>query len=287
MDFEEFRKQKDKKTHGGAAVAVGGGAMALGVPAVSRVERKTIAVRQNVADKKIARAEAAIPKRPARGSWQQENRKGDSTLNRHKPAAKEALRAERKAGYRKLNDLKVARRAIKPKVYPKQSKLWLGAVGVGLPLSYAGAMHQAKKNEKFGKAMDRKDTTAAYAGGAGAMLGYQGGVMATKPLDWKNEKKIKSNPGMRKKMKAHEDKYRPKGMTAGDPRFRQFFRNYPKDLPGGKMKRTLAVTHTGKSGGAITLGLGAAGATAAVHHSRKKRGISKSDTMSAFGVDHG
>ena len=145
--------------------------------------------------------------------------------------------------------------------------------------------------DQVGKKLNESDVNAAYLGGAGAGIGYQGGVMLTKPLDWKNEKKIKASPKHAATMKQHEAKYRPKGMTAGDPRFRQFFQHYPKTLPGGRMKRVLSHTHTGKSGGLATLGIIGAGATGAVHvnRQRKKDQMSKSyePGVSAFGVDHG
>ena len=76
--------------------------------------------------------------------------------------------------------------------------------------------------------------------------------------------------------KADPEPYRtaaklPRNAKAGDPAWRSYFRNYPKDLPGGRLKRTLAVTHTGRSGVAATVAAGAAGAGLAAHASQTLR----------------
>jgi len=292
----------DRKYHSGQAQAAGGAAVTLGVPWVSRAEKGVMGLRLKRNAKQIERAKQNIPQRPPRGGTKiteptrskyggSENKRVSSDIPNHPKSApqREALRLARKSGYRKVRQLEAARKAIsRPKIYPHQSKLWIGATAVGAPVSYLGAKRAVKAREQgLSKKLNEKDGTAAYAGGVGSGIAYQGGAMLTKPIDWKNEKKIAASPKHRATLAAHEAKY-PRGTSAGDTKYREFFRHYPKNLPGGRMKRTFTHSHTGKSGGAITLGVigaGAAGAVQARRMHEKKHTVQKS-RASAFGVEH-
>jgi hypothetical protein len=288
--------QRDRAT--GQAQAVGGAGLALGVPWVSRGEKKILSIRRARNQRKIAQAKANIPQRAARGGtkitaptrskYGGAGKKVSSEVPYHPKSAsqREALRLKRKAGFRRVRELEAAGARIKPKLYPHQSKLWAASTAVGVPVSYMGARRAVRAREaqeRIGKKLDQKDTTAAYAGGAGAGIAYQGGAMLTKPIDWRNEKKIKASPQHRATLAAHEKKY-PRGTSAGDTRYREFFRNYPKKLPGGRMKRVFTHTHTGKSGGLATLGVigaGAAGGVGVSRHRQKsaigKRGMTETE----------
>src|SRR5690606_11562338 len=58
-----------------------------------------------------------------------------------------------------------------------------------------------------------------------------------------------------------------------------YFRNYPKDLPGAKLKRTLARTHTGKGGVALTAAAGLASGATAVHLNQQREKVKKAWTQ--------
>lgn len=276
-------EDKTKRKIKGSALAVGGAGIAFGAPAVSRAENKVSAFRVSRIDRKIADVKASFPKKPDPA----DRRMGSKTMGEN-PREKFARQDKIKDLHGQLHDLNRKRKsAARPRVYRNQTKVWAAGLGVGLPTSYAGARETVKK-------ADKRDVNAAYAGGIGGFAGYQGGSLALKPLDRRAERKIKNDPDLLDRQKAYQrSSHRPKNATAGDPRWRPYFRNYPKDLPGGRLKRTLAVTHTGRSGtaltGAVTVGSAAASVGLARKHNKKNATtkIGKSMTESAFGVDHG
>lgn len=265
----------------GAGLAVGGAGIAFGAPAVSRIENKIASVKVGSIERKLAGVKAQMPKKPD-ASLRRVNG-GKKTLPEN-PRDKIYRQDQTKKLHGQISELNRQKNAArKPKLYRNQTKLWATGLGVGVPTSYVGT------REAVGKRATRSDVNGAYAGGVGAFAGYQGGSLALKPLDRRAERKISEDPDLKSKAENYRAKAnRPKNATAGDPRWRPYFRNYPKDLPGGRLKRTLAVTHTGHSGSALTAGVTAAGAVGGValmrHHEENK--IKKSDTVSAFGVEH-
>jgi hypothetical protein len=172
--------------------------------------------------------------------------------------------------YRMVHDLKVKRAAI-PVTALGRNKITATSAALAVPLTIAGA-HGTVKHPVKKRDLSHRDVNAGAAGGLAAAGAYQGGSYALKPLDRKNEAKIAAKP----ELKARADKYRkesglPGGAPAGHPGWKKYFRNYPTDLPGGRMKRVLSHTHTGKTGVALTIGAGAAGTTGAVKLSQRGR----------------
>lgn len=170
-------------------------------------------------------------------------------------------------------------------LYANQTKLWAGTIAAGTGASLAAGRYR----EKVVKKLERSDKQVL--GGVGAAGAYQGASMALKPFEQKGvtvrgkkvggyEAKIKADENLQAKQKEHRAKHLPKGATAGHKGWLSYSRSYPKDLPGAGLRRTQAWTHSGKTGTAATLAVGAAGAMAAGKSHDKK--IKKS----AFGVEH-
>ena len=291
-------KQKDK-SYGGAAVAAGGGVLATSTPWVGRIDRAVAGHRRAKIDRKIEDVRTNMPKSAGerRGlpqTSQMRQRQPATSKKQLKlrqttapsPEKTQPLRLQRKAAYRTMHELSEARKVIKPNISIRSLRANIAAGAVGVPLSYAGARHQLKQNHKVSKKDDdKRKLNAGYAGAVGGAAAYQGAGYAAIPIEQKHAKAIKANPAHNADLEAHRKKYIGPTTHKNDPGYRAFFRNYPKHLPGGKMRRTLSWTHTGKTGTALTLGAAGATAGAAVAAAgHKKKPVSK--RMSAFGVEH-
>lgn len=187
------------------------------------------------------------------------------------PQERKSTRAQASAyvknKHRKVHALKT-KAASTPVSGSGRSKILLGGASAGVPLIWAGSRGLAEnQNKKVSKAFPKegRDVDVGMLGAAAGAGGYQAAGYALKPLDRRAEAKIKADPKLQAKQKAYQKASgRPKNAKAGDPAWKNYFRNYPKDLPGGKLKRTLSRTHTGKSGVALTTAAGLAGAGSAI-----------------------
>jgi hypothetical protein len=266
-----------KKDYSAEAAIGAGGALALGTPAVSRVELKARELRSNQLGRKIEAHAANKPAKP--------ERQYSANTKRYLaegPKKKYERQKATKEWQGKLNRLQnKANKAAKPKVFPKQTKLWATGLATGVPLAYYGAQKKVSKRSN-----KERDVNAGFAGGLAGFGAYQGGSLALKPIEKPLERKIKSDSKLKAIQQAHKEKHLPKKATAGHPGWIKYSREYPKELPGAKLRRVQAYTHSGKSGGLLTLGATAAGAAAGVKYDRKQR-VKKMSTVSAFGVDHG
>ena len=177
--------------------------------------------------------------------------------------------------YREIHALKAKRAKLPLSTSGSASnKIRLGAGAIALGGTWAGTRNIVDRY-KVSKA-DKRDVDAAALGALAGGGAYQGATYALKPVDRRYERKIAESDTMRKVARDYKKKFLPSNAGPDHPGWRPYFRNYPKSLPGGKLKRVTAVTHTGKSGMALTAGAAAAGAGAAVHARRKhKANVSK------------
>jgi hypothetical protein len=163
-----------------------------------------------------------------------------------------------------------------------------GAVGA------AGAA-EAGKDKLPEKYQDEADTVAhAVYGGAAGQAAYQLSGYGAKHANKKiNDPKIYKNPKTRrggytkpeykKAIEGNKSKYGIK-----DPRkksdWKGFQRNYPKDVPGGRVVRVLSRTHAGKSGMLVGGAATAAGAALAVKAGKKKDEKVSKHAADPFGI---
>lgn len=160
-----------------------------------------------------------------------------------------------------------------------QLMAFTGAVGA------AGAA-EAGKDRLPKKYQDEADTVSdAVYGAAAGQAAYQAAGYGAKHANKKiNDPKIYKNPKTRRggytkteyKKKIEGNK---KAHGISDPAKRSdwkgFQRNYPKDVPGGKIVRVLSHTHGGKTGMAVGAAATAAGAALAVKAGKKDDKVSK------------
>lgn len=234
---------------------------------ISRFDSGTYGL--NTSGRKVADPRSALPKDSA----------GRTVYSspEQKRAMKKTAAASVKRKHQKLHALKTAR--AKPMVSGSgRSKILLGGTAVAVPSLWAGSR---KLVEKRYLPQNKSETDAAILGAAAGAGGYQGAGYALKPLDRRAERKIAQDPDLQARAKEYQKTSgrNPKA-KAGDPSWRNYFRNYPKDLPGGRLKRAMAVGTTGKSGVALTGLAGTAGAATAVKgvrdYRRRKSGVAKS-----------
>jgi len=140
-----------------------------------------------------------------------------------------------------------------------------------LPLAIGGTLyglhHSVDKAD-----YSRRDVDLGGVGAGAGMLAYQGGGYALKPLDRRAERKIKASPVHRSVLAEHRRvSGLPPNAHAGHRAWTGYFRDYPKHLPGAKLKRTLARTHTGPSGAALTLAVGGLSGMETARLSRRAR----------------
>lgn len=185
---------------------------------------------------------------------------------RQRATYRTAAAEKKKAAYRKV----AAINAKKSKPLLKQAarnKLGFGASAVAIP-----ALWMASRSSVNKKDYRKRDVDAGMAGALTGGMAYQQGSYALKRLDRKYEAQIKADPVLRRKAQDYRAKSgRPRNAPPGHKSWVPYFRNYPKDLPGGKMKRTLARTHAGKSGVVLTGAAAAATGIGALEASRRLR----------------
>jgi hypothetical protein len=146
-------------------------------------------------------------------------------------------------------------------------------IPVGLGLAWQGSRTLARQNE-LSKAMTRGEVDGAVVGGSIGGALYQAPSFTEWGLRSKDEKKLKKKNKHQRIIQAWKDEYKINGLQRGDPRWTEAYHNYPKNVPGGPMRRTMSYTHAGKSGMALTAGAVAGGAavgTASVRSTRKRR----------------
>jgi hypothetical protein len=149
----------------------------------------------------------------------------------------------------------------------RRSILMNSANAIAAPSVFFGARNLVEKSN-----VKRRDVDAAVAGGLAAGAGYQALGYSLKPVERKLERRLSQNPKYVAAVKEHREKIGlPKNAPAGHEKWRPYFRNYPTNVPGGKLKRAISVTHTGKSGTAINAGVAALGAGAAAKSSYDRR----------------
>lgn len=268
----------DKRDRKNEAKIAGGTALALGTPAVARIEQKQQKLRLKRVEAQIAGHTAAKPVKPDPAT-----RLHGGKYHPEGPKQKFGRQQATKEWAGKLSELNAKKNKIAtPKIYPKQTKLWAAGLATGVPLAWHGARNHKKVEKKW----TQRDADAAAIGAVGGFAGYQGGSLALKPLEKPAERKIKSDAKLKAALEEHRAATLPKNAKAGDPAWRKYNRTYPKHLPGARLKRANAVAVSGKSGGALTLGAIGAGAAGAVALDRKKR-VKKNMSTSAFGIDHG
>lgn len=170
---------------------------------------------------------------------------------------------KKKAALRTVNETNAKLKGLKAPVHLNRSKVWV-------PLTVGGAAmtwHGGRKS--FEKRMTRDQFDATAAGVAGGAVAHQGVGLG---LTLHRMKVMDQHSGEdRKKVRAYNKKAIPKGgMQTGDPKWKGYWRSYPKDVPGGKLARTLSRTHGGKTGAAVLAGSAAAGGLAGKKLSDKK-----------------
>jgi hypothetical protein len=307
-------EKKSKRTYGGAAVAAGGAGLATSTSLVARAERASIPRRQAKIDAKLAAkikhiqrtmpqsagARRGLPNVGVPGANKKTVRAGPGVAGpkvkpkiaaaRSSPPPRHSatgeLRNARKAAFRQIHELKASRKIVKPLISTRQGKAWTATALVGAPVSYLGARHQLRENQRHPLAKSwiskataqqkkERNLAAGYGGAVAGGLGYQGAGFLSRPVDAANEKKIRANPAHQAVQAAHRKKHLPGGALAGDPRYRTYFRSYPKSLPGARLKRVLSWTHTGKAGVAATGAVAAGTGYASLSASRKLQGTHK------------
>lgn len=268
LDKEQYRVKKNdpfgisKKENKakGAAIAAGGAGTLGGTAMLPRVEHAIVRHKTGKIDAKIANLNASKPaKTPSKNV-------NGQMMRTTSPKEKIARGVKLKEITGKVDELNRAKKAIKrPHLAGNAKATWAG-IAVGAPAIWYGSRHSVSKKETG----HRRDVDAGLVGGAAGAGAYQEASYALKPFDRRAEAKIKNNPDLNRRARAYQKQSgRPKNAKAGDPAWHSYHRNYPKDLPGGRLKRTLAVTHTGKTGGALTVAAGGAAAIGAAVADRK------------------
>lgn len=165
---------------------------------------------------------------------------------------------------------------------PIMASAYLG----GGALAWKGTRNLAPK-DRVSKAITRRDVDNAFTGGAAGAGGYQLAMYATKPIDrriergWNAErdaaKRIAASSGgppaetSHSIMAAHKKTHGISGTKLGDRKWLKYWRTTPDTVQGYKFKRTMSYLHGGKTGVALTTGVGALGAGGAVAAGRKNR----------------
>ena len=221
-------------------------------------------------------------------------------LTRDLPAGKEnaAQRSmARKRLYTNLNNTRRFKNAVisgipnKAKV-PIMASAYLG----GGALAWKGTRNLVPK-DRVSKAITRRDVDNTFTGGAAGAGGYQLAMYATKPIDrriergWNAErdaaKRIAASSGgppaetSHSIMAAHKKAHGISGTKLGDRKWLKYWRTTPDTVQGYKFKRTMSYLHGGKTGVALTTGVGALGAGGAIAAGRKNR-VSKGFPVEDF-----
>ena len=162
------------------------------------------------------------------------------------------------------------------RMHPNKAKV----VTLGVPAAAAAAggsliyRHQKKKSPVT-KRDDKEPLKAGAATAGGAALGtatYLGGYGGKYYL--KAQRKKHPLTEAQKKTWNEFNAKHPKPDA-------QFFRNYPKGLPGSQLQRLLGYTHAGKTGLALNAGMAAAGGTGGylAYDKLKKEKVKKNDGL--------
>lgn len=264
---------------GAASIGVGTAQNPIGQAAAKRRgKRLTGELDTARADLGAARSQKVSP--PPGKTWAQHGASQGLTggaarrqaLKPRKMAIKEAAGRAQKAR-EGLNDLpKFSRRV--------SERTLVGGIAIGAPLAYYGARRSAVQ-----KRYTKKDVDAAAIGAGSGAAVYHGVSYGSKPYEKKHiNAKTNADPAKKAKYDWHKGKYGITNKTpAGDPAWHKMFRNYPRDLPGARMKRVMALTHGGKTGLAVQGAAVTGAGLAAVHIARNRR---EDMSKSAFGVEH-
>lgn len=264
-----FKAMDDKEAH----IALGtGAASGAAAGASGRLRRITNTAHRKYYDARIARAEAK-PVKDIRNVLPKDS--AGRTVYASPDQRRNLRAASRRANkekYRKIHALKNKRARVPIPTDKRRVALALTAGGISVPTTWYGARKLVEKAEKpLRQRLEPRDIDAAVIGGAGAGLGYQGASYGLKVVDRRNERKIKADPVLQDKYNKYAHANKPRNVPSGDRAWVDYFRKYPKDLPGGKMKRVLSRTHAGKSGTAAMLGVSGLGAFGAARTSMKRR----------------
>ena len=143
---------------------------------------------------------------------------------------------------------------------PAADALRWGAGVAGASGAGGGAVYlDSTKRKKLAESEGLKDAGAAVAGGLGGQAAYQGSVYAAKHKVLRDTHRAYAEKKSSKNKINEATKSNKKKFGMGTP---DFYRNYPKGLPGWKTNRTLGHLARGKTGTAVgavaTVGAGAA-----------------------------
>ena len=245
----------DKPTKGSRAeTAVGAGALATGVGVRPVAFRRYNTKRSNLEARKAAA----------------QNYLSQGGKAKRDPSKKGLNTQKKKAALREVNVVGRELKNLKAPTNVNRTKVWLPLTAGGAAMTWHGG------RKEFGKKASRKDADAAALGAAGGIAAHQGAGLG---FTLRRMKVMDAHQGAdRAKVKAYNKTALPKGgMKTGDPNWKKYWRNYPKDVPGGKTARVLSRTHGGKTGAAVLLGSATAGGATGVAVSRKKDKVTKRD----------
>ena len=277
--------KKDSKRNG-ALVATGGAGVLAATqadPALKRINAKHAAAKTSQADAlktsldrtKAARRSNAVSRGNARVQypWTRSGNKGASRRTRLR---EEGATSQMKAKQGQIGALRA--QAAKGRFSGKQRLAFQAVVGGGgAAAAYAGLRRNAVDKR------DKRDVDSLAMGAAGGVALHQGAYVPTKLADKRAETKIKNTEGAQAKVNAHRTAHGLDGVKAGDPRWKGYFRSYPTSVPGGKLKRTLSYTHSGKSG--MATGAAVIGGSALAVERLRRRGKFQSQQASRVAKD--
>lgn len=232
--------------------------------------------------------------RPSGGSWAAHGAAQGLDAGAARRAALAPRTAKLKAATSSINRSKAGLRAIPAAQRVVAERTALIGFGAGIPLAYMGARGLAHRNPRkpVAKRVYRRDVDSATAGGLAGAGAYHGIGYGSKPLERKLiNAKIAASPEHTALFAQHKAAHGiGANHPAGAPEWKPMFRSYPKALPGSTLKRTLARTHSGKTGLAVQGAVITAAAAGTTKEIRARRGVTKKNwenTMSvdAFGID--
>lgn len=158
-------------------------------------------------------------------------------------------------------------------------KLIVGSTVVG-----AGGLWSGLRGKGTVQKYTRRQADAFAVGTLAGGGAYQEASYHLKGADRRAEAKIADDAHLKAVLRAHQKTHgiNQKGhrTVAGDPAWKGYFRNYPKSLPGSRLKRTLSYTHGGKTGFALTSAVGLGTGLTAAHAVRPK--VSKSQVVYGY-----
>lgn len=151
-----------------------------------------------------------------------------------------------------------------------------GVIGVGIPLGlgmmWHGARNAVEPRSRVRK-LDRRDVDTAVTAGSLGAVAYHAPSFAEYAM------RNRVNAKMTAEHKARIDEWKTKhgvhGAQKGDPRWKKAYRDYPKDVPGGRTARIMSRTHVGPGMMAATAVTASAAAATAIAARRRKQGVSK------------